>query len=227
MKITELKTPSEHVGKVINILSGMGNKEYFLLLSGGNSPKQLYNHMSFSFSYHFPIDVGMVDERWGESSKHSDSNELMIKNSGLMGRMKWEQSNFHPILSPKPLYPQEEANAYELELLKLFEIYQGRTVAILGMGVDGHIAGVLPHSPAIDSDKYVLAYDSDDQYKKRITMTIKCIMERLSKIVLLLDTEEKCGVFQKAMKMESDIHKYPVTALKNLKDVHVFCYSEK
>lgn len=227
MKIVELDTPSEHIERVISMLSDIGSKEYLLMLSGGNSPKQLYNHMSFSFTYPFPMDVGMVDERWGEFSQHSRSNELIIKNTGLMGRIRWEQSNFHSILSPKPTYPDDEAASYELELLKLFDIYKDKVVAVLGMGVDGHIAGILPESPAVESEKNVAAYDSDDEFKQRITVTIKCIMESFSKIILLLDTEEKCGVFNKIMRFESSVNKHPVLSLKNLKDVTVFCYTEK
>ncbi len=227
MKVVELSTPSEHIEKIMNILSDMGGKEYLLLLSGGMAPKQLYNHLSFSFTFPFPMDIGMVDEKWGEVSQHSTSNELMIKNTGLMGRIRWEQSNFHPILSPKPTYPKVEAGGYELELLRLFDIYQGKTAAILSMDLDGSIAGILPGSPAVESEKYVIAYDSNDEYKQRITVTIKCVMESFAKIILLVDTEEKCGVFNKIMKFESNIGQYPVLALKHLKEATVFCYSER
>jgi len=227
VKTVELSTPSEHVEQVINILSDMGSKEYLLMLSGEMAIKQLYNHMSFSFVYPFPLDVALTDERWGEFSQHSDSVELMVKNTGLMGRIRWEKSNFHPILSPKPTYPKVEAGGYELELLKLFEACEGKIVSVLSMNVDGSIAGILPECEAVDSEKYVVAYDSDDQYKQRITVTEKCMMENFSKVILLVDSDEKCGVFNKVMKFETDVGKFPVLILKHLKDVIAFCYSEK
>ena len=227
MKVVELNSPSEHIERVINILSDMGGKDYLLVLSVEVATKQLYYHLSFSFVYPFPLDVVLTDERWGEFSQHSDSVELIIKNTGLMGRIRWEKSNFHPILSPKPTYPKVEAGGYELELLKLFEAYQNKVVAVMSMGVDGSIAGILPECGAVKSEKYVIAYDSDDQYKQRITVTVKCITENFSRTVLLVDTDEKCGVFNKIMKFESNMDKYPVLALKNLKDTTVFCYSER
>jgi 6-phosphogluconolactonase/glucosamine-6-phosphate isomerase/deaminase len=228
MKTVELSTPSEHIEKVINVLAGMGGKDYLLLLSGGLPVKQLYNHLSFSFTYPFPADVGLTDELWGEFSQHSDSNELMVKNTGLMGRMRWEKSNFHPILSPKPTYPKVEAGGYELELLKLFEAYKNKVVAVLSMGLDGSIAGMVPGSEtAVDSEKFVVSYDSREENKTRITVTAKCLMERIGKVILLVDTEEKCGVLNKLFKFENDNREFPVLTLKHMKDVTAFCYAEK
>jgi 6-phosphogluconolactonase/glucosamine-6-phosphate isomerase/deaminase len=195
------------------------------MLSGGKPMVELYNHLSFSFNYPFPKDVGLVDELWGNYSQHENSNELVIKNTGLMGRIKWAKSNFHPILSPKPSDPFVEANAYQKELLQLFELYEERVLAILNMGLDGRIAGILPDSPPADSDKTFIAYESGDKYQYRLTTTYSSLVEHFSKVILLVDGDEKCGVFNRIVQFESDARKFPVLFLKNLSNVDVFCYS--
>ena len=226
MKTIELKSPLEHIQKSIDLLDRVTNKEYLLMLGGGEPLKGLYNKMSFSFNYPFPADVAMTDEIWGEYSQHSESNELMIKNTGFLGRVRWERANFYPMLSPKPIDPNMDAAGYELELLKLFEKYYENMAVILNMDLEGGVVGIMPNSEAVDSEKLILAYKGSDN-KQRVTVSIKCVMEKFSNIILLVDTDEKCGKFSKIFKHETDVRKYPILVLKNMKDVTAFCYSEK
>ncbi len=227
MNVVNLSSRSEHIQRVIDIINSYEDENYLLMLSGGKSPKELYNHLSFSFNYPFPKDIAMVDERWGNYSQHQNSNELIIKNCGLLGRTRWAKSNFHPVLGMKPINPKVEAGGYESELINLFEVYEKKVFAILGMGLDGHIAGILPNSAGVESDKIFIAYESHDEYQHRLTVTLKCLIENFSRSVLLVNGDEKCGVFNRIMQFEKDVSKFPVLMLKNLPNVEVFCYSDK
>jgi 6-phosphogluconolactonase/glucosamine-6-phosphate isomerase/deaminase len=226
MNVHELNNSSEHIQKTIEILSEQEDEGYLLLLSGGKTPVELYNHMSFSFNYPFPKDICLVDERWGNYTQHQHSNELVIKNTGLMGRIRWAKSNFHPVLGVKPTNPRVEADAYEKELLQLFELYQGRVLAILGMGLDGHIAGILPESEPIETNRFFVAYESGDEYKHRLTITYNCMVEYISRLIVLVNGDEKCGIFNRIMNFEKDAREFPVLILKNLPNVDVFCYGD-
>ncbi len=119
-----------------------------------------------------------------------------------------------------------DAAGYELELLKLFEKYYENMAVILNMDLEGGVVGIMPNSEAVDSEKLILAYKGSDN-KQRVTVSIKCVMEKFSNIILLVDTDEKCGKFSKIFKHETDVRKYPILVLKNMKDVTAFCYSEK
>lgn len=226
MNIENLSSKTESIQRVTEILSSMENSDYLLMLSGGDSPVALYKHLSTSFGFPFPKHIAMVDERWGDKSLHENSNELIIKNSGLLGRMIWEKSEFHPILSANLSNPKVEASGYEKELLDLFSEYSGRVIAIMGMGVDGHTAGILPHSEGVESDHYFIAYEGTDKYGVRLTVTAACIIEHFSKSVLLLNTEEKCGLFNRIIDREEDMHEFPSLIYKSMADVDVFCYPE-
>ncbi|MFC1722316.1 6-phosphogluconolactonase [Patescibacteria group bacterium] len=226
MNITNLSTPEEHVNKAIDILSTMPSSDYLLMLSGGSTPISLYNHLSFSFNFPFPKDIALIDERWGNFSQHENSNELVVKSTGLLGRIRWEKSGFHPILSLKPTTPAAEAAAYEKELEQLFEVYRGKVVAIMGMGENGHIAGILPNSEGMDTNKLFVSYESGDKYGTRLTSTAMAILEHFSKIILLLNNEEKYGVFQRLMEFESDARKYPALILRDVPNLEVLTYVE-
>lgn len=227
MKINEYKTREEFYQAVLNIFSEQPDETYLLMLSGGESPAKIYNQLSFKFDYPFPKDIALVDERWGNFSQHQNSNELYLKNSGLLGRIKWANSNFHPVINVKPTNPDLEASSYEEELRELFELYENRVLAILNMDLDGSIAGILPESEPIESEKYFIAYESGDEFKYRLTVTIKCLLEYFSKVILIVDGEEKWGMFNKIIDFESDARKYPVLMLKNLSQVEVMCFSGK
>lgn len=224
MKITNLNK-EQYIRKVVESLSKMEDSNYLLMLSGGNSPMDLYSKLSYSFNYPFPKDIALVDEKWGSYSQHENSNEVILKNSGLLGRARWEKANFHPILEIKPNTPEVEANLYDQELKALFEIYQGRVVAILGMNLEGHIAGIQANSEAMSSDKLVISFETTEVYKYRITITAKAILENFNKVILIINSDEKCGVFDRIMDFESDVNQRPVLLLKNLADVSVFCFS--
>ena len=227
MEIINLNSELEHIQKVVEILSEQPDSNYLLLLSGGKSPTNLFKHMSFSFGYPFPKDIAMVDERWGPEKFHASSNENLLRETGLLGRLRWEKSTFHPILSENPSTAKVEAGAYENDLAQLLANYRGRTVAFLGMGLDGHIAGILPDSEPLESNDLVMAYEAEDQYKDRITVTASCMLENFSKTILILDGDEKCGTFSKIMEFESDASEYPVLILKNLQDLTVLCYKKE
>lgn len=225
MEILKLTNLAEQTQGVISILGKYESKSYLLLLSGGQSPNGLYKYLSHSFNYSFPADVALTDERWRRQKFHSDSNELMIKNTGFLGRVEWEKSNWNPILSEKTT-PTDEATRYSLVMESLFSKYGKNSVAIIGMGLDGHILGVLPDTEGVNSTETVIYYESEDQYEDRITMTLSCLKNNFSTIILLLPSKSKLTAFESILNNETDESKYPVLALKNMADVTVLAVEQ-
>jgi len=224
MEIINLKTNTEHIQRVVDILISMGSPDYLLMVSGGRTPAQLYKHLSISFNYPFPKDIAFTDERWGEKKEHAYSNELAIQGTGFFGRARWEKSKIHSVLSEYPSNPRVEASGYGEELSSLFLNYHNRVVAIMTMGADGRTAGILPNSQAIEASQNVIAYTSDEHFRARITVTAKCIMESLHNIILLVNTEEKCAMFDRIMSRETDMNKFPILVYKSHPNVTAFCY---
>ncbi len=161
------------IGKTL--LTNLADNKTAVFLSGGKTPAPMYQLLAQEEKF-APGVVGMVDERYGEKF-HAQSNELMIQNTGLLRYLTMRGIMFHPILQGEEGII-ETTSAYDATLRNIFNQYQ-TLVALMGLGSDGHTAGLLPQSFKFqitnsNSTKYdyVSAYEyPDGLYKQRISMT--------------------------------------------------------
>ncbi|MBU4017211.1 6-phosphogluconolactonase [Patescibacteria group bacterium] len=121
-----------------NILSLIVDKKSVLYLSGGNTPKELYSKLAREESV-VPGAVGMVDERYG-LKLHENSNEKMIRDTGFLRYLEMLDIPFYPILQAG-LSREETAREYDAKLRSLQSTFP-KHIGILGIGADGHIAGI-------------------------------------------------------------------------------------
>jgi 6-phosphogluconolactonase/glucosamine-6-phosphate isomerase/deaminase len=158
-----------------------------LYLSGGSTPKDLYEKLAKDEEL-FPGAVGMVDERFGEKF-HKKSNETMIKETGLLRYLQMRDVPFYPILQTHRTREQT-ADLYDEKVRSLHATFQ-KSVAILGIGSDGHTAGIAGNrgelrdrgdkgdrgfrNPLFDKDRqHLLVSEFNDEkgmFKERVTMT--------------------------------------------------------
>lgn len=220
MKLQAFKNLSDQSNAAMDILGEYKNSDYLMLLSGNDAPLDLYSNLSKSFSFNFPKDMCLTDEKWGDKY-HSNSNESLIRNTGLLGRVNWVKSNFYPVIENPNLGYEQEATNYNNKLEILFSSYYKNNVAIVGMGLDGHTCGVLPYTIGVGSTNFVVGYESYDQYKHRITITLDCIRNNFDKVILLLNSAHKLFLFNKIFSNETDINKFPVLVYKDIKDFFV------
>jgi len=162
------------------------DKKTVLYLSGGKTPKILYEHLA-ELEIH-PGAVGMIDERYGKKW-HSNSNELMIRETGLLRILELQGIPFHPILLSPPhanLLPSRErveereqtADEYDQKVRELLAQYS-KSVGILGIGKDGHTAGLpagisklqISNSKKMETEFVVDYNDTVGIYGERVTMT--------------------------------------------------------
>ncbi len=168
-----------------------------LFLSGGKTPKKLYEEIAKEKN----LKVGaalMVDERFGEKL-HRHSNELMIKNTGIIKYFEDQNIRFYPILAEETSI--ENATSQYDESLRYVLKYFPKSVGILGIGTDSHTAGI-PAIPTVakrileDQSSLVTYYDDEGEYGQRITMTFLALTQ-LDLIILLVLGQEK----RKALKL--------------------------
>ncbi len=117
------------------------DKKTVLFLSGGSTPKNMYAAFAKE-SLLNPGAVAMVDERHGEPF-HAASNQLMIKNTGLLEYLERKYIKFYPILTGKK-DRITLAREYD-ETVRYLLHYFPKKVAVLGIGGDGHTAGIAAH----------------------------------------------------------------------------------
>lgn len=112
-----------------------------LVLSGGSTPRALYQQLAQTPLRWDCVTVLLADERW-VASDHEDSNEGMLRRLLLQG----EAASAH-FLSLCPGYPDVQAN------LKIVEAQVSELppfdAVLLGMGLDRHTASLFPCSEQI------------------------------------------------------------------------------
>lgn len=123
-----------------------------LLLSGGSAMDMEIQALQ-TVAGHPQADsllVSQVDERYGQAG-HPDSNWQQLIDRGFDP----ESVSHHPILNGKGL------GATAADFSSFLDRERKRTIiGVFGMGTDGHTAGILPGSSAIDETNTVAAYES-------------------------------------------------------------------
>ncbi|MBI2034622.1 MAG: 6-phosphogluconolactonase [Candidatus Levybacteria bacterium] len=206
------------------ILNSAVDKATVLFLSGGKTPKELYAQIAKEETLN-PGAVGLVDERFGKPM-HENSNEKMMKETGLLQYLKKTNVPLYLILQCHPggrlrrpigsldsiaslqndTNREETARRYEQQLRILHSTYR-KHVTVLGIGVDGHTAGIPATSSlnlqgdALESwmedlrsrskNRMVIDYnDKGGFYKERITMTFTALSMMDLLIVLVFGKEK-------------------------------------
>jgi 6-phosphogluconolactonase len=208
-----------------DILYTLVDAKTVLYLSGGNTPKTLYEQLATEETIH-PGAVGLVDERYG-TKFHERSNEKMIQETGLLRYLQMRDIAFYPILVGKSR--EETAAAYDEKLRSLNATYQ-KSIAILGIGTDGHTSSLAPNRPDFTnpmfdlSQKHLLVSEFNDQksaYKERVGMTFLGLEMQDVLLVLVFGHDKKKtldSVFSEGKETEipSRFFKRPDIAKKTL-----------
>jgi 6-phosphogluconolactonase/glucosamine-6-phosphate isomerase/deaminase len=214
VRINNFKTYQDFNTYYDNLVNNWDLNNYLLVASGGETPKLLYEHLAEAKDTIRPESIMLSDERWERKKQHEDSNELMLKNTGLLER--YNSTNYHEVITGEET-AKKEALRYNKVVTKLFKQYQNNHIALFGMGGDGHIAGIKAKSEATVSQKNVVFYNSKYEYRVRITITEYFIEKYIKNALLILQGKEKEQAF------EEHIHNpnSPVSVLEKVENMEV------
>lgn len=190
-----------------------------VLLSGGSSPRDAFKRLSAApFDDWDAVSVGLVDERWVETSS-PDSNERLVRDYLLQANAA--DAKF---VSMKGCAETIEAAARDASD-DYSESLLAPTVAMLGMGADGHTASWFPGSNSLadavrtDATPRVIAVDVTGcqvagDYPERLTVNLP-VVTQAEHAVLLMFGADKRDVFETALTMPAEQHpvRYAVEAL--------------
>jgi 6-phosphogluconolactonase/glucosamine-6-phosphate isomerase/deaminase len=175
------------------ILYEIVDRRAVLYLSGGKTPQEMYRELAREEQI-APGVAALVDERYGKPF-HENSNELMLRETGFLRYLQMKDIPFFGILSSRHSRLDRESDSrfrgnddtlrkkltedYDQRLRELFATYQ-KHIAILGIGLDGHTAGI-PSDRGVWEEfglknrmKIEMAIDYDDHgkfYGERISMS--------------------------------------------------------
>ncbi len=155
-------SPQEAAAEIIETFTeSMGYGSVLLLVSGGsNIDVAVTVRNSIKLTNH--VTVGLIDERYGPPG-HADSNWTQLLDAGFDTR--------HVHLLPVMIddRPIADAALNYRERLEDAMSKHDTVIGIFGIGADGHTAGILPNSPALESHEIVTYFNGPDF--QRITIT--------------------------------------------------------
>lgn len=202
------------------------NDEPTLILLSGGSAIKTYGPIADGIrGGKKNLIIGMVDERYSEIG-HKDSNAQAIEEAtGLWSVCQDNGVECRQILSGKSF--EQTVKDYEIWVGNVLKRVQ-RTICILGIGADGHTAGILP-MPRLEFDrnfhidKLVVGYEAPGPYPQRITVT-PALLKRISYAVLVGQGQDKIAAFHRALELKDEfsMHKIPATIIHQMPDVQVF-----
>lgn len=179
-----------------------------LMVSGGSSPKAVYEKLSESDLDWASVTVGLVDERWVKAGQ-AGSNETFIRNALLQNNAK--AATFIPMKTDDDT---AEAGAQAVDMT-LAQSALPIDICVMGMGTDGHTASWFPNSDGLDfalsadSGRLVSVVRADGcagagEFPLRLTLTLPAVLSAET-ILLYIPGAAKRAVFTAAQsKTESE-----------------------
>ena len=190
------------------------NGKFSVALSGGSSPKKLYELLADS--YHDQLNWEKVYFFFGDErnvpQNDKDSNYLMAKNA-LFAPLLIDPAQIFAVDTSLP--PKEAAKKYQEEIEEFFdETELSFDLILLGLGDNSHTASLFPHTPVLHdrvpgvSDVYL-----EDQQVFRITMNAPLINEAQN-IAFLVYGEGKAIAVHHILEDDEDIEEYPAQLIE-------------
>lgn len=192
-----------------------------LLVSGGSTPKPLFEKLRKTVLDWDKVSVGLCDERWVDVSKE-ESNEHFVKKYLLQE----EAAKAHFIgmyCKDTDLY-----NAQKLCSKKMKEILFPFDIIILGMGSDAHTASLFPENAKLEeafnlkNENFCITIEPTTAPFSRMSLTLRAILSA-KHIYIHFEGEEKIAVYEEAIAGE-DIYTMPIRSVLNqdMKEIEVF-----
>ena len=213
------KTLLEHEGKHI-----------LLLFSGGSALALInYLHSDLLSSYH---TISVLDERY--SFDDDDWNFSKLEHSSLLAHAT--QNGVH-LIDPRPHENEtleETAKRFDLALKHWHVIHRdGIVIATMGVGPEGHTAGILPipeNTPAftklfLDDKKCAVGYEvhpEKNPYTKRITTTITYLTRHVEHAIVFASGVPKRDILRSIVQGEGDVASVPAMVLQQMKRVDLY-----
>ena len=180
-------------------------------VSGGSTPKPLYEMLAARSMFWEHIRVRLVDERWVPIDDEG-SNEAFVRRAFAQAEPKEFVGLYNGAQSPAEGMGDLRAHLPKRE--------KPIDVAIMGLGPDGHTASWFPHAKGLDealtSDEEICAVTAiksavTGDRIQRATMTLNAIRDARD-VILMITGEEKRDAFF-AARDDGPVDDMPVRAL--------------
>lgn len=210
-----------------HLVEKLGKGKRILLFLSGGSAVEIYKYLTVWMkdqknNFAKNLTVGLADERYGKVN-HPDSNEKQIRDTGFYDAIEGRGGKILSILTDRgsPCHEVERYNELISQKMKdTNEIW-----AVLGIGPDGHTAGILPQDSQEKFKKnfptsrlvvyYELPNDYPNPFKKRITLTPQGLAQ-IDLAVVVVKSQGKEEVLRRMLTPDEPAYRTPAVLLQDL-----------
>lgn len=217
MNFISSQNPDNGISAVANrIVSALNAKKKVLWLVPGGSNIPISVDIMNEIKLNVPTEdlslltITLTDERYGAVG-HPDSNWQQLIDAGF----DFAGINHISVLSGLPV---EIAVSNWDEKMKIAFAQHELVIGQFGMGTDGHIAGIHPHSPAISMSDLACVYMATEFI--RVTLTMRAIRQIHCAYLFVFGTTKKDQILR--LKENISVEEQPAQILKQLPEAYVY-----
>lgn len=210
-------TPKEAITQVVGDLaeSLQKGKVLWLVCGGSNVPYivAILNQVRNSVSQEMlkNLTLGLTDEKFTATDTQGANWKQLID-----GGLDVSGITTAEVFTGKTL--EETVAEYE-ELVEGALRARASVIAHIGIAQDGHCAGVLPHSLAVNADATVVTYEAPPHTRVTLSLAGLCKMSRVHAFVF---GESKCSVIHHLKNGKILFEEMPSQALKHIHEAYVY-----
>jgi 6-phosphogluconolactonase len=202
---------ADRIARISEIAMSVRDR-FIIALAGGSTPRMAYDLLSSEYA---PVmDWESTYVFWGDERcvpPESPQSNLRMARETLLNHVRVPIDHLHRIHGEYP--PEQAAQLYEDELRRFFGSRGTRgprfDALLLGLGTDGHIASLLPGSPALtESRRWVTTAQRPDEPFGRVTLTFPAI-NSAAHIVFLVTGRDKAEVVARVLKPDPALPPLP------------------
>jgi 6-phosphogluconolactonase len=224
VEIRTLTTPQELFATAAEEVVRTANEavaergRFTIALSGGSTPKNLYNLLATNARTALPWDRMFFF--WGDE-RHvpptdPDSNYRMADET-MLSKIPVAAGNVFRIAAENP-DAAAAAEAYEQALRKFFAVGPGQfprfDLILLGMGPDGHTASLFPGTAALqEKSRLVVANWVEKLKASRISLTLP-VLNAAYCVTFLVSGTDKAAVLRTVLEENAPTEQYPSKLVK-------------
>jgi 6-phosphogluconolactonase/glucosamine-6-phosphate isomerase/deaminase len=190
-----------------------GKKVLWLVPGGSNIPLSVDVMRQIPDDLTANLTIYLTDERYGEID-HPDSNARQLREAGFNPK-----NARHVWVLAKDLNLDETSEQYAMSVSTAFEAADV-VIGQMGMGPDGHVCGILPGTVAVESDKLVVGYVTE-QFT-RITLTPKALEEHVDAAYVFAFGDNKREALDNLMSKDLPLTEEPAQILKKLPEAYIY-----
>lgn len=156
------------------------------------------------------LKITLTDERYGPVG-HKDSNWQQMIDAGFA----FSDVSATPLLVGLPL--KETVAAYGKNITELFA-WADAIIAQFGIGADGHIGGMLPHTVGVDSNDVAVGYESAPFV--RISISLKTMQKIHSSYAFVFGESKKEALVK--LTQDGSLEDIPSRVLKLIPESYLY-----